>query len=84
MYELWCPASAVALYLKLELPLRTAQVRWLDSGEADLWRYQNGYWVKNTGKLAPATKLDLSRFILNLFCIIVTNMCPIWYNCLKV
>ncbi|WP_125783074.1 gamma-mobile-trio integrase GmtZ [Pseudoalteromonas rubra] len=62
VFELWCPVSAVALYLKLELPLRTAQVRWLDSGEADLWRYQNGSWVKNTGKLAPATKLDLSRY----------------------
>ncbi|WP_211209785.1 gamma-mobile-trio integrase GmtZ [Uliginosibacterium gangwonense] len=39
MTELWSPVRAVALYLKLELPLRTFQVRMLDSGEADTWRY---------------------------------------------
>lgn len=38
--EMWSPARAVALYIKLELPLRTFQVRMLDSGEADTWRYQ--------------------------------------------
>lgn len=38
--ELWSPVRAVALYIKLELPLRTFQVRMLDSGEADTWRYQ--------------------------------------------
>ncbi|MNJ31111.1 hypothetical protein D3C77_257360 [compost metagenome] len=40
--ELWSPVRAVALYLKLELPLRTYQVRMLDSGEADTWRYEHG------------------------------------------
>ena len=40
--ELWSPARAVALYVKLELPLRTFQVRMLDSGEADTWRYLHG------------------------------------------
>lgn len=40
--ELWSPVRAVALYLKLELPLRTFQVRMLDSGEADTWRYVHG------------------------------------------
>ncbi|MBD8616868.1 hypothetical protein IFT69_24465 [Pseudomonas putida] len=45
--ELWSPVRAVALYLKLELPLRTHQVRMLDSGEADTFRYVNGAWVKN-------------------------------------
>ncbi|MCB8747006.1 integrase family protein [Rhodoferax sp. U2-2l] len=40
--ELWSPVRAVALYLKLELPLRTFQVRMLDSGEADTWRYLHG------------------------------------------
>lgn len=40
--ELWSPVRAVALYLKLELPLRTMQVRMLDSGEADTWRYVHG------------------------------------------
>lgn len=45
--ELWSPVRAVALYLKLELPLRTYQVRMLDSGEADTFRYENGTWVEN-------------------------------------
>jgi hypothetical protein len=39
VWELWSPVRAVALYIKLELPLRTVQVRMLDSGEADTWRY---------------------------------------------
>ncbi len=39
VWEMWSPVRAVALYLKLELPLRTFQVRMLDSGEADTWRY---------------------------------------------
>lgn len=38
--ELWSPARSVALLTKLMLPLRSSQVRWLDSGEADTWRYQ--------------------------------------------
>lgn len=33
--EMWCPVRAVALLVKLELPLRTFQTRVLDSGEAD-------------------------------------------------
>ncbi|MGU5713488.1 gamma-mobile-trio integrase GmtZ, partial [Aeromonas caviae] len=32
----------------LHLPLRTYQVRMLDSGEADTWRYKQGQWVLNT------------------------------------
>lgn len=50
--ELWSPVRAVALYVKLELPLRTFQVRMLDSGEADTWRYQSGKWVKNSSSLS--------------------------------
>ena len=50
--EMWSPVRWVALYVKLELPLRTAQVLWLDSGEADTWRYQGGYWVENRSPLA--------------------------------
>lgn len=38
--EVWCPARAVALYLLLEIPLRTIQVRLLDSGEGDELTYQ--------------------------------------------
>jgi hypothetical protein len=40
--ELWSPVRALALYIKLELPIRTFQVRMLDSGEADTWRYMHG------------------------------------------
>lgn len=54
--ELWSPVRAVALYVKLELPLRTFQVRMLDSGEADTWRYvhgtQGGSFVLNDSPLA--------------------------------
>ncbi|HRP25161.1 VPA1269 family protein [Thauera sp.] len=39
VFEIWSPVRATALLLKLELPLRTFQVRMLDSGEADTWRY---------------------------------------------
>lgn len=37
--EMWSPVRWVALLVKLILPLRTFQVRMLDSGEADTWRY---------------------------------------------
>lgn len=46
-YVIWSPVRAMALYLKLQLPLRTFQVRMLDSGEADTWRYESGSWVAN-------------------------------------
>lgn len=55
VHELWSPVLAVALYVKLQLPLRTYQVRMLDSGEADTARYLRGTWVKNTGPLAKGT-----------------------------
>lgn len=57
--ELWSPVRAVALYVKLELPLRTLQVRMLDSGEADTWRYvhgtQGGSFVLNDSPLATGS-----------------------------
>ena len=66
VYELWSPASAVSLYLKLELPLRTFQVRMLDSGEADTWRYESGKWAQNNGKLAPQnTKKIVNKGVFN-------------------
>ncbi len=37
--EIWSPVRAVAIYVKLELALRTHQVRFLDSGEGDTWRF---------------------------------------------
>lgn len=55
VYELWSPVLAVALYVKLQLPLRAYQVRMLDSGEADTSCYVRGKWVKNTGSLARGT-----------------------------
>ncbi|WP_333877015.1 gamma-mobile-trio integrase GmtZ [Methylobacter sp.] len=62
VYEMWCPVNAVALLIKLELPLRTAQVRWLDSGEADYWRHISGKWEINDGPLAPATKNEIRKY----------------------
>ena len=47
IYELWSPVRAMTLLVKLHLPLRTYQVRFLDSGEADTWRYEKGQWVLN-------------------------------------
>jgi len=49
--ELWSPVRWVALLIKLILPLRTGQVRALDSGEADTYRYQDGNWLENMGRL---------------------------------
>ncbi|WP_336353204.1 VPA1269 family protein [Pseudomonas atacamensis] len=47
IHELWSPVRAMTLLMKLHLPLRTYQVRFLDSGEADTWRYEEGNWVIN-------------------------------------
>lgn len=52
-YVIWSPVRAMALYLKLQLPLRTFQVRMLDSGESDTWLYDSGQWVRN----------DLNNFV---------------------
>lgn len=60
VWEVWSPVRAVALYIKLELPLRTFQVRMLDSGEADTWRYIHspggGGFVLNHGPLATGSE----------------------------
>ncbi|WP_374496816.1 integrase family protein [Vogesella indigofera] len=61
VWELWSPVRAIALYLKLELPLRTFQVRMLDSGKADTWRYVHapggggGGFVLNHGALTTGS-----------------------------
>ena len=72
--ELWCPVMSVALLLKLSLPLRTFQVRMLDSGEMDTYKYvqknktEQGEWIKNNCKLSqgnensPFTKGVLRKF----------------------
>lgn len=54
--EMWSPVRWVALLVKLILPLRTFQVRMLDSGEADTWRYANGNWALNSGRLAQGSE----------------------------
>lgn len=50
--EMWSPVRWVALLMKLILPLRTFQVRMLDSGEADTWRYASGAWALSENRLA--------------------------------
>ncbi|MGL4508447.1 MAG: gamma-mobile-trio integrase GmtZ, partial [Aeromonas sobria] len=54
--EMWSPVRWVALLVKLLLPLRTFQVRMLDSGEADTWRYADGDWALNAGRLAQGSE----------------------------
>ena len=48
IHEIWSPVMAMFLFTKLHLPLRSFQVRFLDSGEGDTWRYEGGQWVENT------------------------------------
>lgn len=50
--EMWSPVRWVVLLVKLQLPLRTIQVRLLDSGEGDTFRYSNGEWNENTNVFA--------------------------------
>lgn len=47
IYQIWSPVKAMVIFVKLHLPLRTYQVRMLDSGEADTWRYESGSWCIN-------------------------------------
>ncbi|CAG9228572.1 conserved hypothetical protein [Paraburkholderia sabiae] len=54
--ELWSPVRAVAQYCKLELPLRDFQVRFLDSGEADTFRYVSGDFVANKSPMRSGTE----------------------------
>lgn len=48
VHEIWSPVMAMFILTKLHLPLRSYQVRFLDSGEGDTWRYEQGQWVENT------------------------------------
>jgi len=48
LHEIWSPVVAMFIFTKLHLPLRSYQVRFLDSGEGDTWRYEQGQWVENT------------------------------------
>jgi hypothetical protein len=53
--ELWCPVRACALALKLLLPLRTFQIRMLESSEGDSEQYRSGKWITNRSRHAPPT-----------------------------
>lgn len=52
LVEMWSPVRSVAVLIKLLLPLRTGQVRMLDSGESDTWKYKDGKWELNDHALA--------------------------------
>jgi hypothetical protein len=54
--EMWSPVRWVALLVKLILPLRTFQVRMLDSGEADTWHYAAGNWTLSSSRLAQGSE----------------------------
>ena len=47
IHQIWSPVKAMVIFMKLHLPLRTYQVRMLDNGEADTWRYEGGKWKVN-------------------------------------
>jgi hypothetical protein len=55
-FEMWSPVRWVAQLVKLIVPLRTFQVRMLDSGEADTWRYAEGCWTLNSNRLAQGSE----------------------------
>jgi hypothetical protein len=54
--KIWSPVRYSAILIKLLLPLRTYQIRMLDSGEADSDRLTGEIWQANTGPLAPKCK----------------------------
>ena len=56
VFQMWSPVRWVALLMKLLLPVRTGQVRLLDSGESDSMNYVKGAWVENTSPLASANR----------------------------
>lgn len=56
IHQMWSPVAAMVLFVKLHLPLRTYQIRFLDSGEADTWRYEGGRWVENIHPFAYGSK----------------------------
>lgn len=62
VYEMWFPGTTVLVLTKLLLPLRTYQVRMLDSGEMDTYKYVQsmrnvvGEWIKNDSHLSQGTE----------------------------
>lgn len=59
--QMWSPVRWVALMVKLLIPLRTAQVRLLDSGEFDTWVLESGQWVLNAKADAALGKSQVQR-----------------------
>jgi len=63
--EIWSPVRAMAIYTKLEIALRTHQVRFLDSGEGDTWRYvwdaQGGYFELSDTPFAVGSEAHPSQ-----------------------
>lgn len=54
--DVWSPVRSTALYVKLRMPFRTHQVRFVDSGEADTFIFDLKHgWIKNNGPLASGT-----------------------------
>ncbi len=52
-YEMWSPVRWVALVTKLNTALRTVQVRVLDSGESDKFRFDLRQWAMQTYPSGP-------------------------------
>jgi hypothetical protein len=65
--KIWSPVRVSAMLLKLYLPLRTFQIRMLDSGEADSERYVDEQWVENVGPLAPGRRAVVRKGFLRKF-----------------
>ena len=59
VHQMWSPVRWVAVLIKLLLPLRTFQVRVLDSGESDTWSYRAGTWLLNDHPLASGKAREL-------------------------
>lgn len=63
--EIWSPVRAMVIYTKLEIALRTHQVRFLDSGEGDTWRYvwnaQGGGFELNDSPLTSGSEARPSQ-----------------------
>lgn len=63
--EIWSPVRSMVLYVKLEVALRTHQVRFLDSGEGDTWRYvwgaQGGRFELNDTPFATGSEARPSQ-----------------------
>lgn len=65
--RVWCPVRATALALKLLLPLRSFQVRMLESSEGDSECYRDGRWIPNDSPHAAHPHRGVQRGFLRAF-----------------